>query len=533
MRPRRGITLALLITLIAGALTALSPTAALAYPTPNSRGGVMAQWYYGTDGELNLAADTVKNTGVGWVRIDLKWDIVQPSNASTFDWHWPDTMIAKAQSRGLKVMLVAGYTPSWANGGQSDVRYYPSNVPAWKAFLDAAARRYLPLGVTTFELWNEPNYSPQSSPSLFASNVLKPGSDALRAVSTQLQRPVTIVDGAPASIINTPGVTDPYAWVSGIYANGGKSYFDVQGIHPYSWPLDPTITSQFNHLKRAVEIHDIMAANGDGSKQVWATEYGIPTSGPNTVTEAQQSDHLLKGFQLWTQSAWQSWTGPMFVYTYRDSQPLDSNPADDDPEGHFGLVRHDWTAKPALAQLTNIMSNVAPPAPTPPTSGWGGTPPAGATLIDGFENAALWSGDATRLATTTPKTEGSQSIRVTYPVPASGWRNNALTIGSPYRNISGATELKLDVYPLSQTPAGQTEPITLKLQDQTAGVVYEDRLPRLTANQWTTVTVSLAGIPAASRTKLNEVNLYLWSGFTAQINGRTSLQYHFDNLRVQ
>ncbi|SFT13583.1 sugar-binding protein [Paenibacillus sp. BC26] len=850
--------------------TLVLPASVSAYSTPNTRGGIMGQWYFGTQAELNTAADNVVAAGLKWVRLDLRWDIVQAGGASSYDWSWPDKMVNTALSRGLKVMLVAGYTPSWANGGNSDTRYYPNaaNINAWKNFLDLGVRRYLPLGVTTYELWNEPNYSVQSSPSLFVSNILIPGATAIRAASADLHVPVTIVNGAPANLINVSGIVDPYAWVTGIYANGGKNYFDALAIHPYCWPAAPTTPSVWNALLRADEIHTIMVNNGDGNKQVWATEFGYPTSGPNTVTEQQQSDYIVSAFQVWTQSAWAAWTGPMFLYTYKDGS-TNLN----DPESNFGLLRNNNTFKPVMSQLLSVMTN-SPPPPAPATSGYGGTTPppttgtfnatqvssavtidgnldtawtgkvtnaiskvsigtvsgssdlsgnfgvlwdstnlyvmadinddtlrndstassdddsidiyldmnhdhsttygaddfmyqvgygdttaselkhsattgvsvattartggyrievkipwttlgkvptanmsfgfdmminddddggardsqmgwndgtanaylnpslfgdgtlisspppsgggttvyeaengtyagggqqqtatnasngkvvgnlnsvgassqvnnvdggaggnatlvirfsnantaartlslyvnsvkiqqtsfaptgswntfantssitiplnAGATntikiqrdsadnpaadidsytvttsssssglLINGFENTAQWAGEATRTADTTKKTEGAQSIKFHYTVPSSGWANGYYAISNPYVDIANASSLKIDVYPTTQTPTGQTEPIVLKLQDQTGGVIYEDRLPNLTANQWNTVTISLTGIAQANRHQINSVNLYLWSGFTAQINGRTALDYYFDNLRVQ
>lgn len=852
--------------MIVALLSALGASTASAYSVPNSRGGVNGQWYYGTTAELNTAAQQVKDAGLQWVRLDMKWNHVQAGGPSSWDWSNPDKMVNAALAKGLKVIFVATYSPGWANGGSSDERTYPTNVAAWQTFLDAAVRRYLPLGVTAWEIWNEPNMTPQSTPASYTNNVLIPASNTIRAVSNSLHVPVTIVDGAPASILNTSGIVDPYAWVTGIYASGGKSYFDVQGVHPYCWPLDPTTTSVYNHLKRVSEIHDIMANNGDGNKQVWATEFGFPTKGPNTVTEAQQSSYTVSAFQIWSQSAWLSWTGPMILYTYKDGSN-DPN----DPEANFGLLRNDWTAKPVMGQILNIMTNLVPPAPAPPTSGYGSgspsalsfqaaqtsTPPTidgnldsvwsgqvtnaiskvsigtvggasdlsgnfgalwdntnlyiladinddslkndsaaisdddsidlyfdmnndhaatygaddfmyqfgygdtafseykhGATsgvtfataartggyrievkipwttlgssptanmsfgfdiminddddggsrdsqmgwndgtanayqnpslfgtatlspaapssgsatayeaengtyggggqqqnasnasngkvvgnlnsvgaysqinnvnggsggnatlvirfangnsnaralslyvngskiqqasfaatgswnsfadtaaitiplnagssntikiqrdsadnpaadidkytvttsgssaaqLINGFENAAQWAGEATRSASTAVKTQGSQSIKFNYAVPGSGWVNGFCTIASPYVDIGNATNLMIDVYPTSQTPSGQTEPITLKLQDHAGGAIYEQRLPRLTANQWNTVTISLSGISQANRHQIENVNLYLWSGFTAQINGRTTLEYYYDNLRVE
>ncbi|AZN41325.1 sugar-binding protein [Paenibacillus albus] len=871
MRMRRRISGFVVLTMLAALFSVFGASTASAYSVPNLRGGINAQWYFGTQAEVDNAATQMTNVGLGWARIDLKWDLMQPSGAGTaINWTNTDKMVSGALGKGMKVMLVASYTPSWANGGNSDVRYYPNsaNIGNWQSFLDAAVRRYLPQGVTTYEMWNEPNYSPQSSPSLFVSNVLIPGANAVRAVSNDLHIPVTIVNGAAANLIGVSGIVDPYDWVTGIYAAGGKNYFDVQGIHPYCWPLAPSTADTWNALLRAPEIHTIMSNNGDGAKQIWATEFGYPTHGPNTVTEQQQSDYIVSALQIWSQSAWQSWTGPMFLYTYRDD---DGGVVSNDPEQNFGLMHYDRTTfKPIMSNLLSVMQNVAPPPP-PATSGWSGstlprlsfnasqtataptidgsldsvwtgkvtnaiskvslgtisgssdlsgnfgalwdstnlyivadinddslrndsaaisdddsidlyldlnhdrtttygaddfmyqfgygdttfseykhsatagvtfattartggyrieikipwttlgkTPttnmafgfdmminddddggardsqlawndgtanayqnpslfgdgtlvaaaPTGGTivyeaengtyggggqqqtvtnasngkvvgnlntvgafsqvgsvdggsggnaslvvryangnsgnmtlslyangtklqqlsfaptgswntfadtsaitvplnagtantikiqrdstdtpaadidkftvtttsssssavLINGFENSAQWSGEATRTVETTLKTQGSQSLKFHYTVPTSGWANGNYAISSPFVDIGSATSLKLDVYPTTQTPTGQTEPITLKIQDQTGGVIYEDRLPRLTANQWNTVTISLLSIPAASRHQINSVNMYVYSGFTAQLNGRTTLDYYFDNLRTE
>ncbi len=512
--------------LVAASLSAPAPAVATALP--NSRGGMVVQWYFGTPAEYTTAANQVQASGVGWVRIDLRWSTVQSGGSGSWNWSDTDKQVTAALGKGLKVLLLPSYSPAWANGGHTDERYYPADINAWKAFLTAAAQRYIPQGVTAWELWNEPNWSPQSNPALYASNILKPGSDALRAASVSLQTPITIVDAAPASLLNTPGIVDPYAWVTQVYANGGKPYFDVQAIHPYTWPSDPTVPSTFNHLLRAIEIHNTMAANGDGGKQVWATEFGFPTRGPNTNTEAQQADYINKGLQVWTQSAWLSWTGPMFLYTHKNDG---DNP--NDPEKNFGLVRTDFTPKPAMTQLPGFLAAI-PAAPAPPTSGYGGgggTPPAGGNLINGLENVNQWSGEATRTAVTAQKTEGTQSIRATFAVPSNGWSNFDLVIASPYANLSGATSLQVDIYPLSQTPSGQNEPITIKLHDHAGGVIYEQPVARLIANQWTTVTVNLASIPAANRASLDDVDLYLWSGYTGGIGGRTSVAYNIDNLR--
>jgi len=84
----------------------------------------------------------------------------------------------------------------------------------------------------------------------------------------------------------------------------------------------------------------IMRANGDAKKKIWATEWGAPTGASATsVTEAEQAQ--LVTAVLTKLKAWR-WAGPSFFYSFRDKG---TDPAN--REDNFGLVRRDWSQKPA------------------------------------------------------------------------------------------------------------------------------------------------------------------------------------------
>jgi hypothetical protein len=76
-----------------------------------------------------------------------------------------------------------------------------------------------------------------------------------------------------------------------------------------------------------------MVNHGDGSKQIWATEEGAPTS-DSGVTDAQQAATITEAYAIFRS---EPWAGPLFVYTYRDSGD----------ENRFGLLREDGSRKPA------------------------------------------------------------------------------------------------------------------------------------------------------------------------------------------
>jgi hypothetical protein len=93
-----------------------------------------------------------------------------------------------------------------------------------------------------------------------------------------------------------------------------------------------------------------MTDNGDAGKKIWATEFGAPTNGPSGshVSESTQASMLTRAFSLWTGYAW---SGPLFSYQGRD-RGTDRSTRED----FFGLVRADWSAKPAFDAYRNAVA---------------------------------------------------------------------------------------------------------------------------------------------------------------------------------
>ena len=83
-----------------------------------------------------------------------------------------------------------------------------------------------------------------------------------------------------------------------------------------------------------------MTQNGDGAKQIWATEFGAPTSGvagDGHVDEATQSQIMVDAMQQWVTF---SYGGPFCVYEFRD---FGTNPVD--KSDWFGIVSNDLRHK--------------------------------------------------------------------------------------------------------------------------------------------------------------------------------------------
>ncbi|MDQ1401774.1 MAG: polysaccharide biosynthesis protein PslG [Actinomycetota bacterium] len=314
-----------------------------------------------SDAALAKDLDAMASTGAKWIRIDVDWASAEPT-AGSYNWAPTDRVINGAAARGMSVIGLIAYTPAWARPASTNTHYPPTDNANFGRFATAAVNRYASKGVHTWELWNEPNLGSFWQPAANAAGytaLLKAGYAAVKAAD-----PSSLVLSAGMAPATDSGTSiSPVSFIKGIYAAGGKGSFDAVAIHPYSYPaqpMDPN-TSSWNTFYRMPLVHDVMTANGDGAKQVWATEYGAPT-GTSTVAVSEATQALMVANAYAAIQQW-SWAGPLLWYAMRDSGTLGT-----DPEQNFGLLRNDFTAKSALAAFNTAMgAGTAPPAPTTTT----------------------------------------------------------------------------------------------------------------------------------------------------------------------
>ena len=63
------------------------------------------------------------------VRVDLYWNLVQPSRDVAPDWSRIGGEIDAAYEQGVRVLLVLDYSTPWANGGRN-MHYFPTDDAA-------------------------------------------------------------------------------------------------------------------------------------------------------------------------------------------------------------------------------------------------------------------------------------------------------------------------------------------------------------------------------------------------------------------
>jgi hypothetical protein len=287
--------------------------------------------------------DTIAGTHTHWVRVDINWDQIQSGGPSSYNWSAVDRVVQGATARGIKVLAGILYTPSWARPSGTSATYGPDPTQ-YATFAATAVQHYAAMGVHTYEVWNEPNttafWTSKPDPAAY-TRLLKAAYPAIKGADST----ATVLTGGTAPAPSDGTQISPIDFLKGIYANGGRGFFDAVAHHPYCWPANPGDaqgwSAWYQMYGTSPSLRSVMTDNGDSAKKIWATEFGAPTNGPSGsyVSEATQASMLTKAYQLYRSY---DWAGPLFFYQGRDA-----GTTTDTRENFFGLTRYDSTTKPA------------------------------------------------------------------------------------------------------------------------------------------------------------------------------------------
>lgn len=302
----------------------------------------------------NTIVTLLGSEGTGTIRVDATWDGIEATQG-TYNFSGLDVLVAAAVARGVRVHFMVGYSPDWATAGGGDkVIPDPSYVSDWQAFCYNLALRYIPSGVVTYELWNEPNlpaFVTTVNATNYVTRVLQPGYDGIKQAAFELGVKVTVVSGGLAPGATSGGTVSPVDFLTTMYAAGARGYMDAVGIHPYITPnVDPNYadSGRTNTLTQSWDLWKVMCANGDSTKQLWATEFGWPskTGGSGTTTTPTiAAGHLDTWLKRWFGAPW---SGPCFIYQDTDTG------TDGSVINTYGLAANDGTPKePLFTEFVN------------------------------------------------------------------------------------------------------------------------------------------------------------------------------------
>jgi hypothetical protein len=302
--------------------------------------GISESSLYSLDqADLDTAMSELQSMGVTQVRVLLPWEHVEWTEG-TYNWTQADQLMDTAAKYNISVDAVITTTPPWASqysagGWIADAAPDPSSYAAYAKFAATVATRYADQ-IGSIEVSNEPNgangWYPSPDPAAY-TQLLKDAYTAIKAANPKM----AVVGGVLGAGLTMGSLTvNPVDFLQQMYTDGAAGYFDALSFHPYN------DTGTFSNgayyansaLDQLKDLQALMAANGDGDKLVWATEYG--ESSKDAGGEAQQAAFIQDFLDTWSSL---NGVGPMFIYSLLD----------DDENNNMGLLTDDYTPKQALA----------------------------------------------------------------------------------------------------------------------------------------------------------------------------------------
>lgn len=283
----------------------------------------------------------MQTLGFNWVKFQMAWKDVEPSPGG-FSWGLWDEIIGAYNANGIQVMLSIPKAPDWARPPDDDksVEGPPQDPALYANFVAQVSDRYRGKA-QAIEIWNEQNlwYEAGGMGRINAgayTQLLQLSYNAIKGVNSDM----IVISGAMTPAGNVGGAAvDDIDYLSQMYANGAKGYFDVLGAHPsgFNCPAlgdwqtveDPTAMNfrgpfENRHhswcFRGTMEgYRNVMVANGDGGRAISPTEFGWAVSGnPQPGYEyardnsaAEQAQWIVEAYQ-WAKA--QGWVGPMFLW---------------------------------------------------------------------------------------------------------------------------------------------------------------------------------------------------------------------------
>lgn len=305
--------------------------------------------YYPELKDVTRAAELMQSAGVQAARIDFNWDMLNPEQAR-WEWQDYDAMVQIVREHKIDVLGILDYSSWWASSAQTSndwrVRLYSEPRSAFEfAQYTFQVVSHFKHDVHAWEIWNEPNTAGFWKPQPNAAHYTALLQEAYLAVK-YADPSATVVFGGLSG--NGVEGDDPSGFASNFiasaYAAGARNYFDVMAIHPYILPNSGINTER----AKIAAARAVLDQEGDKAISLWVTEIGVPGGAPWWATAPLQSDDQVAAWleQVYTR-LWDL-TPTIFWYDLQDQGIGDT------VEQHFGLLRLDFSPKPAFDKLKQL-----------------------------------------------------------------------------------------------------------------------------------------------------------------------------------
>lgn len=288
--------------------------------------------------------DRAAETGIGWVRIDFIWLVVEFEN-DRFDWSLYDRLIADAEARDLRVFATIAATPAWATDGSAGSGV-PRDPNDWWDFCYRAAARYRGR-VHAWGLWNEPNLGRfwDGSRLEYIVSILRPGAQAIRAAD-----PSALACGPELAHLDSAG------WDNWLRETVAATRVDLDVVTHHLYPDGTSAGSVVDGLEdggslpwQSPAVREVLDDAGWRDRAFWLTETGARSGSFNEQGQAEFYFDLLDRY--FPQHSQAGWIDAIFFYELADD-PLY-------PEDNFGILGPppDYEPKRVVTVLTNAIDD--------------------------------------------------------------------------------------------------------------------------------------------------------------------------------
>ncbi|MBI5878947.1 MAG: O-antigen ligase family protein [Chloroflexi bacterium] len=259
-------------------------------------------------------AERVKAIGVRWLRVN---------GAPPSEW------LDRVRAQGLRVLVVLPASPEAlpAVRGDSDLYFHDWREAGRRARDIAISLRGR---VDAYQIGDEPNLAARwgggfPNPADYAVllreaaiNIRDADPDAL-IVSAAL---------APTTESGPLNLNEP-AFLRQMYRAGARDFFDVLGAEPFgfwSGPDDRRVSGDTLNFSRLILLRDVMAANNDSGKAIWATSFGWYVKGETDSpyggdSAERQSTRTLDAIER-ARDEW-PWLGPLMLARWQPESASD------------------------------------------------------------------------------------------------------------------------------------------------------------------------------------------------------------------
>jgi O-antigen ligase len=283
--------------------------------------------------QLHQHFQWMQQAHITWVRQFARWDEIEPQRGS-YDWQaWDRIITAIQRYPDLRLVAVLNNSPQWARtqGAESA----PPDDPAEFARFAAAFSQRYGNTIDHYQIWDEPNlieaWGGVEPRAVQYAALLQAAYSGIHSVDSR----ATVIAAALAPTVEQgPLNISDLLYLRALYALGAKEYADAFAAKPYGFdsaPDDRSVSGDRLNFSRIVALREEMLRQGDGSKALWASNWGWNSLPPDwqgaasdwrTVSAADRVEYTLQALDR-AEREW-PWLGGMILQHWQPNAPPDN-----------------------------------------------------------------------------------------------------------------------------------------------------------------------------------------------------------------